>query len=76
MHEDRARHEVHATTGQASWAFRRRGRDPGRRTASAVLALGLDRDGRQPEAIHSYEGTRQVNSLIVGRAVPGFGAFV
>lgn len=28
------------------------------------------------EAIYSYEGTRQVNSLIVGRAVTGFGAFV
>ena len=28
------------------------------------------------EAIHSYEGTRQVNSLIVGRAITGFGAFL
>jgi glutaryl-CoA dehydrogenase len=28
------------------------------------------------EAIHSYEGTRQINSLIVGRAITGFGAFM
>lgn len=28
------------------------------------------------EAIHSYEGTRQVNSLIVGRTITGFGAFL
>ena len=28
------------------------------------------------EAIHSYEGTRQVNSLIVGRTITGFGAFI
>jgi glutaryl-CoA dehydrogenase len=28
------------------------------------------------EAIYSYEGTRQINSLIVGRAITGLGAFV
>ncbi|MFI9594006.1 acyl-CoA dehydrogenase family protein [Nonomuraea sp. NPDC052265] len=28
------------------------------------------------EAIYSYEGTREINTLIVGRAVTGFGAFV
>jgi len=28
------------------------------------------------EAIHSYEGTRQINSLIVGRDITGFGAFL
>ena len=28
------------------------------------------------EALYSYEGTKQVNSLIVGRAVTGFSAFV
>ena len=28
------------------------------------------------EAIHSCEGTRQINSLIVGRAITGFGAFL
>jgi glutaryl-CoA dehydrogenase len=28
------------------------------------------------EAIHSYEGTRQINSLIMGRAITGFGAFL
>ena len=29
-----------------------------------------------PEAIYSYEGTREMNTLIVGRAITGFSAFV
>jgi glutaryl-CoA dehydrogenase len=28
------------------------------------------------EAIYSYEGTREINVLVVGRAITGFGAFV
>jgi glutaryl-CoA dehydrogenase len=28
------------------------------------------------EAMHSYESTRQINSLVVGRAMTGFGAFL
>jgi glutaryl-CoA dehydrogenase len=28
------------------------------------------------EAIYSYEGTREMNTLIVGRALSGFSAFV
>ena len=28
------------------------------------------------EAIYSYEGTREINTLVVGRAVTGFGEFV
>jgi glutaryl-CoA dehydrogenase len=28
------------------------------------------------EAIYSYEGTREMNTLIVGRAITGFSAFV
>jgi glutaryl-CoA dehydrogenase len=28
------------------------------------------------EAIYSYEGTREMNTLIVGRAITGTGAFV
>jgi glutaryl-CoA dehydrogenase len=28
------------------------------------------------EALYSYEGTREINALIVGRAVTGFSAFV
>ena len=27
-------------------------------------------------AIYSYEGTREINTLIVGRAITGLGAFV
>jgi len=28
------------------------------------------------EAIYSYEGTREMNTLIVGKAITGFSAFV
>jgi glutaryl-CoA dehydrogenase len=28
------------------------------------------------EAIYSYEGTREINTLIAGRAITGIGAFV
>jgi len=28
------------------------------------------------EALYSYEGTREINTLIVGRAITGFSAFV
>jgi glutaryl-CoA dehydrogenase len=28
------------------------------------------------EAIYSYEGTREINTLVVGRAITGFSAFV
>jgi glutaryl-CoA dehydrogenase len=28
------------------------------------------------EAIYSYEGTREMNTLIVGRSITGFSAFV
>jgi glutaryl-CoA dehydrogenase len=28
------------------------------------------------EAIYSYEGTREINTLIVGRAITGLSAFV
>jgi glutaryl-CoA dehydrogenase len=28
------------------------------------------------EAIYSYEGTREINTLVVGRAITGFAAFV
>ena len=28
------------------------------------------------EAIYSYEGTREINALVVGRAITGLSAFV
>jgi glutaryl-CoA dehydrogenase len=28
------------------------------------------------EALYSYEGTREMNTLIVGKAITGFSAFV
>ena len=43
---------------------------------SFVLDKGVARFFADAEAIYSYEGTREVNTLIVGRAVTGQGAFV
>lgn len=42
-------------------------------------SAGLERLRRvvaDAEAIYSYEGTREMNTLIVGRAIIGTGAFV
>ncbi|GGS66458.1 glutaryl-CoA dehydrogenase [Planobispora rosea] len=41
-----------------------------------VLDYGMGRFVADSEAIYSYEGTREINSLIVGRAITGLGAFV
>lgn len=41
-----------------------------------VLEHGVARHFADAEAIYSYEGTREVNTLIVGRAVTGAAAFV
>jgi glutaryl-CoA dehydrogenase len=41
-----------------------------------VLDKGVARFFADAEAIYSYEGTREVNTLIVGRAITGEGAFV
>ncbi|MEO7060638.1 MAG: acyl-CoA dehydrogenase family protein, partial [Lapillicoccus sp.] len=41
-----------------------------------VLEHGVARFFADAEAVYSYEGTREVNQLIVGRAVTGIGAFV
>ncbi|MEO7059823.1 MAG: acyl-CoA dehydrogenase family protein [Lapillicoccus sp.] len=41
-----------------------------------VLEHGVARYFADAEAVYSYEGTREVNQLIVGRAVTGIGAFV
>ncbi|MFL6026611.1 MAG: acyl-CoA dehydrogenase family protein [Friedmanniella sp.] len=41
-----------------------------------VLEHGVARFFADAEAIYSYEGTRDMNSLIVGRAITGFAAFV
>jgi glutaryl-CoA dehydrogenase len=41
-----------------------------------LLSHDVARFVADAEAIYSYEGTKQVNSLIVGRAVTGFSAFV
>ena len=41
-----------------------------------VLEYGIGRFLADAEALYSYEGTREINTLIAGRAVTGIGAFV
>ncbi|NUT10958.1 MAG: acyl-CoA dehydrogenase [Nonomuraea sp.] len=41
-----------------------------------LLDYDIARFVADAEAIYSYEGTREINTLIVGRAVTGLGAFV
>ena len=41
-----------------------------------VLDYDIGRFVADSEALYSYEGTREINSLIVGRAVTGLSAFV
>jgi glutaryl-CoA dehydrogenase len=41
-----------------------------------VLDYGVMKFFADAEAIYSYEGTREMNTLIVGRAITGFAAFV
>jgi glutaryl-CoA dehydrogenase len=41
-----------------------------------VLDYDIGRFVADAEALYSYEGTREINTLIVGRAVTGIGAFV
>ena len=41
-----------------------------------VLEYGVAKPFADAEAIYTFEGTRQMNSLIVGRAITGFSAFV
>ena len=40
-----------------------------------VLDKGVARFFADAEAIYSYEGTREMNTLIVGRSITGFAAF-
>ncbi|HEY6764353.1 MAG TPA: acyl-CoA dehydrogenase family protein, partial [Candidatus Sulfotelmatobacter sp.] len=41
-----------------------------------LLDYNVARFFADAEAIYSYEGTREMNTLIVGRAVSGFSAFI
>lgn len=41
-----------------------------------VLDYGIGRFVADAEALYSYEGTREINTMIVGRAVTGLSAFV
>jgi glutaryl-CoA dehydrogenase len=41
-----------------------------------LLEYNVARFVADAEAIYSYEGTKEINSLIVGRAITGYSAFV
>lgn len=41
-----------------------------------LLEHGVAKHFADSEAIYSYEGTNEINSLVVGRAITGFSAFV
>jgi glutaryl-CoA dehydrogenase len=41
-----------------------------------VLDKGVARFFADAEALYSYEGTREMNTLIVGRSITGMNAFV
>ena len=40
-----------------------------------LLEYGVAKYFNDAEALYSYEGTREINTLIVGRAITGLGAF-
>ena len=53
--------------------------DTGRTELERLTTVGVDRFAAfvaDAEAIYSYEGTREMNTLIVGRAITGLSAFV
>jgi glutaryl-CoA dehydrogenase len=41
-----------------------------------LLEYDLRRYWNDAEALYSYEGTREINTLLVGRGITGHGAFV
>ena len=41
-----------------------------------LLEYHVGRFVADAEAIYSYEGTREINTLVVGRAITGLSAFV
>ena len=41
-----------------------------------LLEYDLPRYWNDAEALYSYEGTREINTLLVGRGITGHGAFV
>jgi glutaryl-CoA dehydrogenase len=41
-----------------------------------LLEYDVARFVADAEAIYSYEGTKEINSLIVGRSITGFSAFI
>ena len=41
-----------------------------------VLDYNIGRFVADSEALYSYEGTREINTMVVGRAVTGLSAFV
>jgi glutaryl-CoA dehydrogenase len=60
-------HGAHARRGRPRPRGVRRQRGPAREQGRPLL--------QRLEALYSYEGTREINTLIVGRAITGMGAF-
>ena len=55
---------------------RNRGRGTGKSSgATACSSIGRGRFFADAESIYTYEGTREINTLIVGRAITGLSAF-
>jgi glutaryl-CoA dehydrogenase len=54
----------------------RRPRTARRATAGILLDNQVGRFVADAEAIYSYEGTREINTLIHGRAITGLSVFV
>ena len=63
-----------ATVDDFQAQFAVRGQGPAH--IGIVLDYNIGRFVADAEALYSYEGTREINTMIVGRAVTGLSAFV
>src|SRR4051794_18409963 len=80
MQDAGTQHDEHASLAKAFTTARMRETVGWAREAlggnGIVLDHGVARFFADAEAVYSYEGTREMNTLIVGRAVTGHAAFV
>ncbi len=80
MHDDGTQRDEHASLAKAFATTAMRETVGLCREAFGGNGIVLDYDVARfhadAEALYSYEGTREMNSLIVGRAITGMGAFV
>ncbi|RWZ46369.1 acyl-CoA dehydrogenase [Labedella phragmitis] len=80
MHDDGTQRDEHSAMAKAYCTARMRETVAWAREAMGgngiVLDYGAARFFADAEALYSYEGTREMNALIVGRAITGSAAFV